>query len=262
MPPKRLLLVGLEPREIELIRKKVNILVIAYDMLPNAKLVEGRLYVESLKTPEKYLEVHKVIYHGIIENDFDFINMLALWNGECLPNPLGMLDCRLRHPALVRALRVSKFSSAKRGMSIKPENWSSQTEVVAKWGNWHCGENKHKFSGTWQTQESTVFEPFIKGEAVRIMLIGKTAWQIQLTGEDWLKSIHHQDSDEMPIDPELLEDAQNLAQHFGLEMVGIDYMVAENGEKHLLEVNHIPNVTVFPFVNKVFIEYAIKFANE
>ncbi len=260
---KRLLLVGLEPPEIDAIKSKLGMdwLLVASDMLPNIRLVEGVLYVESPWHPDKYLPVDKVIFHGIFEHDYDFITLLALWNGDCLPNALGMMDCRLRHAGLVRALRVSKFGNVPRGMSIKSETWETDKEIVGKWGNWHCGENKHKFTGQWDTQETTTFEPFFKGEAVRIMLVGDEAWQIKLTGDDWLKSIHHHQAGSMPIDNELLEDTKCLAQHFGLQIIGVDYMVNDKGEKLFLEVNHIPNVTVFPFVNEIFIQYAIDWVN-
>ncbi|MEN9611946.1 MAG: hypothetical protein RLZZ628_2760 [Bacteroidota bacterium] len=99
-------------------------------------------------------------------------------------------------------------------------------------------------------------EEFIHGEAVRVMLVGDKYWQIKLMGETWLKSIHHDDACEMPVDKALLEDTQNLARHFNLEIVGVDYMVGYNGEKYLLEVNHIPNVTIFPSMNEAFLEYA------
>lgn len=257
MDRKRLLLVGLEENEVVAIKAQVNGLVIAYDTLPAIRLREGLLEVESKQVPGRYLLVDKVIYHGIFEDDFDFITLLALWGGPCLPDAHGMMDCRLRHSGLVRALRVSRFGMAPRGMSIRPEDWHSDHEVVAKWGNWHCGENKHRFTGSWATSEPTVFEPFFQGEAVRIMLIGGKAWQIRLTGDDWLKSIHHADSAGMEMDAELLADTRALAAHFHLHVCGVDYIVAHDGSKHLLEVNHIPNVTVFPFVRDAYIELAV-----
>jgi hypothetical protein len=262
MNPKRILIIGLEDTEVEAIKANTQAWLVSYNMLPNIQLVAGRLWVESAKIPDKYLEVDKVIYHGIFENDFDLITLLALWGGECLPNAQGMMDCRLRHSGLVRALNITKFGNLPRGMSIHSQVWHSESEVVAKWGNWHCGENKHRFQGDWQTTEATVFEPFIKGEAVRIMMVGEKSWQIRLTGDDWLKSIHHSDSGEMPIDHELLEDTQNLARYFNFDIVGVDYMVAENGEKYLLEVNHIPNVTVFSFVKEAFISFASAWCNQ
>lgn len=263
MQKQRLLLVGLDAAEVAHIRQNTEMLVTAYNMLPAVRLSEGILWVESERTPGKYLQVDRVIYHGIFDEDHDFITLLALWGGPCLPNAVGMMDLRLRHPGLVRALRVSRFGQVPRGMSIAPETWHSESELVAKWGNWHCGENKHRFSGEWQTSgDATVFEPFIHGEAVRIMLVGEKAWQIRLTGEGWLKSIHHDDSGQMEIDAELLADTRALSAHFGLDIVGVDYMVGNDGRKYLLEVNHIPNVTVFGFVNEAFLEFVQEWLGE
>lgn len=197
-----------------------------------------------------------MIFHGIYKDDLDFITLLAMWNGPCLPNALGMMDLRQRIPGLVRALSVSKFSGIKRGMVIGEQEYNSETEVVAKWGIWHCGEDKNKFNGDWTSTETSVIEEFIDGEAVRIMIVGDKNWQIRLTGDTWLKSIHNEGSWEMEIDQELLLDSTAIAKHFNLQTVGVDYIIGKNGERYLLEVNHIPNVTVFPFVNKAFIEYA------
>jgi hypothetical protein len=262
MEKNRLLIVGLEEAELQTIKQGVSCLVVVYNMLPNIKLIEGTLWVESTQVPDKYLEVNQVIYHGIFEDDYDFITLLALWNGACLPNAQGMMDCRLRHAGLVRAVKVSKFGNMPRGMSLKTQTWHTTNDTVGKWGNWHCGENKHRFTGEWQASEATVYEPFIKGEAVRIMIVGEQHWQIKLAGESWLKSIHHNTAGEMPIDADLLADGYALAHHFELQTVGIDYMIADSGEKYLLEVNHIPNVTVFPFVNEAYLKFAIAWVQQ
>ncbi|CAM3921453.1 hypothetical protein MUGA111182_17415 [Mucilaginibacter galii] len=258
MDKKRILIVGLEHSEVKAIKQDLGFeyLIVHYEVLPKVKLEEGILFVESATSPGKFLSVDKVIFHGIYENDFDFITLLALWNGPCLPGALGMMDLRQRIPGLVRSLRVSKFSGIKRGMVIGCQEYTASTEVVAKWGIWHCGEDKSKFNGDWTSTETSVIEEFIMGEAVRIMLVGDQYWQIKLTGESWLKSIHNEGSWEMEVDEELLLDSQNIAKHFGLQTVGVDYMVGINGKRYLLEVNHIPNVTVFPFVNKAFIEFS------
>jgi D-alanine-D-alanine ligase-like ATP-grasp enzyme len=55
---------------------------------------------------------------------------------------------------------------------------------------------------------------------------------------------------------ELAADARAIAEHFDLQVVGIDYMAGEGGMFHLLEVNHIPNVTVFPFMRSAFLDLA------
>ena len=258
MDKKRILVIGLEENEVRAIKESVGIdfLVVHYDMLPNVKLVKGQLFVESPSVPNKYLPVDKVIFHGIYEKDYDFITLLALWNGPCLPNASGMMDLRQRIPGLARALKVSKFSGIKRSMILGNQEFFSPTEVVAKWGIWHCGEDKAKFNGNWTSVEPSVIEDYIEGEAVRIMIVGEKYWQIKLTGETWLKSIHNEGSGQMTINQELLEDSKNISKHFSLLTVGVDYIVGANGENYLLEVNHIPNVTVFPFVNEAFLEFA------
>ncbi|WP_417369249.1 hypothetical protein [Flavobacterium beibuense] len=264
MEKKRLLIVGLEPRDTEKISKELGweYLTVHYDMLPVVKLMDGVLYVESPQVPNKFLKVDKVIFHGIYEKDVDFLTLLALWDGPCLPNALGMMDLRQRIPGLVRSLQASKFNTLNRSMVINQQEWNSDKEVVAKWGIWHCGEDKHKFNGNWQSSETSVIEDFIDGEAVRIMLIGNKSWQIKLTGDTWLKSIHNDGSDQMEIDTELLDDSIAIAKHFNSQMIGVDYIVGNDGQKYLLEVNHIPNVTVFPFINEAFIDYAINWVTK
>ena len=255
---RRILLIGLQPEEIEALRLNLSndFLIVAYDLLPKVRLNHGILSVESTKVSGKFLKVDQVVFHSIYEKDYDFITLLALWNGPCLPNATAMMNLRERIPGLVRSLAVSKFDGISRGMTLGKQNYSSDKEVVAKWGVWHCGEGKHKFSGDWISPETSVVEDFIEGEAVRIMLIGDKYWQVRLTGDTWLKSIHNEGSWKMEIDKNLLEDSKQIAKSFGIEMIGVDYMVGKNGVNYLLEVNHIPNVTVFPFMNEAFIEYS------
>lgn len=257
MNKQRILIVGLEEGDVAKIKEGLGFeyLFIHSDLVPRVKLIKGTLFVESTTIPDKFLKVDKVVFHGIYDNDFDFINLLALWNGPCLPNATGMMDLRKRIPGLVRALKVSTFNQLERGMVINQDSYVSSGDTVAKWGIWHCGEDKAKFNGEWKSSETSVIEEFIKGEAVRIMIVGDRYWQIKLTGDTWLKSIHNEGSDKMAIDEELLTDSINIAKHFKLQTVGVDYMIGENGIKYLLEVNHIPNVTVFSFVNEEFVKY-------
>jgi hypothetical protein len=104
----------------------------------------------------------------------------------------------------------------------------------------------------------TLIEPFIQGEATRIHVLGERAWEIRMAGETWLKSIHNARSRVLPetdADPELVEDARRVGASFGLEMFAIDYMVEPDGTKHLLELNHIPNVTVFPELREAYLDF-------
>ncbi len=255
---ERLLVVGLDEPEFEALKSRVDVPMVFHPDLPRVKLQRGRLLVEH---PDRmaFLAVGRVIFHGIFEDDFDLLAALALWRGPCLPGALGLLDCRLRIPCLARSLAISRFSAMPRGFAYGGEIVKNEDVEVAKWGNWHCGEDKERSRDDWRCPEPTIVEPFIEGDAERIMIVGERFWQIHLAGQSWKKSIHHHDAAILPIeqvDPELLEDTRSLAKHFGLEMIGVDYMVGADGERHLLEVNHVPNVTVFPEIREAFLDLA------
>jgi D-alanine-D-alanine ligase-like ATP-grasp enzyme len=65
----------------------------------------------------------------------------------------------------------------------------------------------------------------------------------------------------MDIDPELAEDTEQVRRGFGLEIIANDYIVTENGARHLLEVNHIPNVTRFPEMWKSYCDFVVDWIN-
>lgn len=258
---ERLLLIGLDPPESSEIIRRTGLPAVAYPVLPRIKVERGSLLVERTGAAGRFVPVDRVIYHGIFEDDFDTLMALALWGGPCLPSAQGMMDCRQRIPCLARALRVTRFGALPRSWAARGVTLDAgDRPAVAKWGNWHCGEDKEQFTGPRTFEEPTLVEDFVDGQAVRIMLIGDQAWQVRLTGEGWKKSIHPDDAGFMPIDPELLDDTRRLQAHFGLAVIGNDYMIGADGARHLLEVNHIPNVTRFEEVRGAYLEFASRWA--
>lgn len=258
----RVLLIGLDEPEVNALRPLLgDIPVIAHPTIPALRLDNGQLWAESATAGGRFLPVTKVIFHGIFADDLDAITTLALWGGPCLPSARGLLDCRLRIPCLARALPVTRFG-APRTLLAPGQSIERATRSVAKWGNWHCGENKLRFTGRFTASEPTLIEPFFSGEAVRVVLLGERAWQISLAGDDWLKSIHHRDAVFMPLNPIVIDDTRALAQALRLEMVGVDYIQETMEHFHLLEVNHIPNVTRFPELREAFLRFAASWVQE
>lgn len=253
-------LIGLDESEYSEIRNNVDGRVIAHEMLPRIFVRDGELFVES-KSGSTFIPVSKVVYHGIFENDHDLISGLAIWGGLCMPNAVGMMDCRLKLPCLVRALKLSSFNSMARGYASPGVNYMTERESVSKWGNWHCGENKSRFGDSWNAVEPSIIEEFLEGNAVRVVLVGDQHWQIRLSGDSWLKSIHHNAAEIMDVDPRLLQDTRNIANGFGLEVMANDYIVTSDDVPHLLEVNHIPNVTRFPEIRRAYLDYVIQWLN-
>jgi hypothetical protein len=251
----RALIVGLDRPELDELRRRLDTPLIATSSLPRIKLEDGTLWAERPSARGQFLAVSHVVYHGIFDDDFDFITALALWGGPCLPDGRAMMDCRQRVPCLVRAARISAFAAAPRGFAFGGVELRVGRRGVAKYGERHCGEGKAVVESSWTADVPTLVEPFVDGQPVRVMLIGEQAWQIRLGGETWLKSIHAPDADVMPIDAALLADARRLADGFGLEVAGIDYIIDPAGVPHMLEVNHIPNVDRFPAVRQAYLDY-------
>ena len=250
-----ILTVGLEDREVRDLRGRIPHPIVAHEMVPRVRIDGGRLFAEDPDNPFRERPVAKVVFHGIFENDLPILAALALWGGPCLPGAHGMLDCRPRIPNLARALRVTRYGSLPRGYGDAGTRFTAAGPTVAKWGEWHCGENKARFEGEWACTEPTLFERFVEGEAVRVQLIGDRAWQVRLGGDGWKKSIHGPGAALTDPDPELVEDTRRLGEHFGLPVVAVDYMVGRDGTRYLLEVNHIPNVTEFPDMREAYLAF-------
>lgn len=237
--------IGLDADELVEIKKRYGGPMLCHELLPQIMVRDRQLFVQS-NSGARLLPVSRVVFHGIFGDDHDFITGLAIWAGECLPNATAMMDCRLKLPCLARALRLTSFSGPPRGYSSPGLEYLASSPSVAKWGNWHCGENKERFDESFLTENASVVEPFIVGDAIRVVVIGDQAWQIRLEGDDWLKSIHHDTAKLIDLDSALVADTRAVARGFGLEIAANDYIVGTDGQPHLLEVNHIPNVTRFP----------------
>lgn len=240
---ERTLLIGFDSKEASELAGLKPCACVCHEMLPRIVVERGQLFVES-PAGGRYLRVSRVVFHGIFEHDLEFLAGLALWGGPCFPNPIAMMDCRLRLQCLVHALRYTKFGGP-RGYASPGAEYESEIDSVAKWGNWHCGENKERFTASWTAKEPTLFEPFMDGEAVRLAILGGKARQIRLSGKDWRKSVHGSGAEFMPADPRLVADTEAIQKALGLDIIANDYMLAANGP-YLLEVNHIPSVTCFP----------------
>lgn len=248
--------VGLDSDELASIKKRFGGPMLCHELLPKIMVRDRQLFVQSI-SGARLLPVSRVVFHGIFADDHDFITGLAIWGGECLPNANAMMDCRLKLPCLARALRLTSFSGPPRGYSSPGLEFSANGPSVAKWGNWHCGENKKRFDDSFLTENASIVEPFITGDAIRVVVIGDRAWQIRLEGDGWLKSIHHDTAKLIDLDSALVADTLAVARGFGLEIAANDYIVGTDGQPHLLEVNHIPNVTRFPEIRDAYCSYVL-----
>jgi hypothetical protein len=257
----RACIIGLDTPQNALLKSQISRPVSMHESLPKMLVRDGQLFIEA-PTGFGLQPISRVVFHGIFEDDHDFIAGLALWSGPCLPNARAMMDCRLKLPCLVRALQFTDFGEPLRGYVSPQLEYDTDVERVSKWGNWHCGENKSRFHDKFISSESAIVERYLEGEAIRVVVIGSKYWQIRLQGDGWLKSIHHPTACFMEPDLRLVADTQKVAQGFGLEIAANDYIVTPDGQPHLLEVNHIPNVTRFPEIWDAYSKYVVEWLDK
>jgi len=160
---KAVCIIGLDKAEYAEIRERVDRPVIAQETLPKIAVIDGELLVQPANRMTM-IPVEKLVYHAIYEDDMDFLTGLALWNGPVLPNAQAMMDCRLKLPCLARALRCARFGAPAHGYAAAGAQISVTENYVAKWGNWHCGENKERISSAWTSSEPSIIEPFFSGQ--------------------------------------------------------------------------------------------------
>jgi hypothetical protein len=251
-------LVGLEQEEVAELRQRVACELVTFEMMPKVQLRDHELYLARLGTWDWRGPVAKVVFHGIFENDLPGLAALALWGGPCLPSASGLLDCRPRIANLARVRRVSGFAALPRSYTDAGTIFRADRPSVAKWGEWHCGEGKERFADEWAATEPTLVEPFLGGDAVRVTAVGDTFFQLRLGGDDWKKSIHHATAALVPPDHRLVADVRRLRDHFDLAVCAADYIVGPNGTPHLLELNHVPNVTQFAEIRAAYLDFAAK----
>jgi hypothetical protein len=257
MSEQPVVLIGLDHPEVEELRARTRRELVAFGMLPKVQLRAGELFVARVGTWDWVGPAGKVVFHGIFEDDLPAITALALWGGPCLPSGHGLLDTRPRLANLARVRRASRFAALPRGFA-HGTTFHAAEPTVAKWGEWHCGEGKELFTGDREATEPTLFEPFLPGGAVRVTAVGDALFQVRLGGEDWKKSIRHPAAGPMPLDPELADDVRRMRDHFDLAVCAADYVVAADGTRHLLELNHVPNVTEFPEIRAAYLAYAAR----
>jgi hypothetical protein len=129
---ERVLLIGFDEQEAATLAERIPFECVGHEMLPRIVVQDGKLLAESADGFH-FRRVSQMVFHGIFEHDLEFLAGLALWGGPCFPNPVAMMDCRLRLPCLVRALKFTRFGG-QRGYASPEADYQSEGESVARWG--------------------------------------------------------------------------------------------------------------------------------
>lgn len=128
---------------------------------------------------------------------------------------------------------------------------------VVKAGNYHGGFGKVLVDSEekWQdikdllfiTEDYITIEPYINYDKdIRYLAVGDKVWAMARRGKFWKANV--QTTDFVLIEPEqtLVEQTKKLQEYLKADIVAIDILEEQNGNRYFVEYNDIPGLSGFP----------------
>jgi len=216
-------------------------------------------------------EIKGLIYFARTDSyELELDNLKIIKNSgvPCWPNVDVLMGLSDRHSVMAKCreagLTTDWSLSVSRGEII---NYLDETKLpmVIKYGQTHQGEGKYKLENTDESWANlpewdglATVEPFYEGLSVRVLIIGDRVFGVQYHNPNsWIKNSLGCDYDDWaPIDG-IVAHAQRAANHFGLEIAGVDYVVEPSGVFHFLEINQFPGLHINDESVKVAKEFLV-----
>lgn len=229
----------------------VGVRVLSYPMPPKGFSADGRLWVESSKAIDLWIEPSGVVFHGYFDEALDLRRAIALSNIPCYPAMTPTLVHEDRAISLALARQADAFDRVGRGYVPAGRSYEARLESVCKRSNRHCGEDKDRIPKGAVVDGPALVEPFVEGESVRILLIRSTgessrvsAWGIRYESADWRKNVGGTSRvDQGLLQTPLLARATDIQTRLGLDVVGVDFIIPnDGGTPLLLEINTYPGL--------------------
>ncbi len=259
---KPIISIGLEPHIVEAIKAKVGHIV-AHDTLPRGYTHNGQVFIESPVISRKYLAPRAVLYYCYFEDPQTIRRALALSNTPTFPDVRKTILHDDKALSLIQAVSADPGPKLPRGFIDDSETIHDVETTVAKWGEWHCGEGKKLCQeGELSVPEPSVLEPFVDGESIRVLRVGNihvgsSYWQLHYESDDWRKNVNSKITVLPKVDQDIFERTEAITSKLGLNVTGVDFIRAKNGEAYLLEVNAYPGLEDAPGAEDKFVELAV-----
>ena len=250
-----LVTIGLDADVVQPLRERLEARIVAYPAVPPLYSLGGQLFVESASVAGRWLTPRGVIFYGYFDGAGPARRALALSTTPTFPDVRSTLPLDERAMALVLAMRADEPGPG-RGFVPAGTTLKVERDHVIKWGNRHCGEDKARFTGSFEMPNDAVVEAFVDGRSERILLVGESAWQLHYESADWRKNVKATVTT-VNLDSRLVARARHTAQRLGLAVAGVDYIVNDDGAR-LLEVNAYPGFDDVPDAADAFVELAAR----
>lgn len=247
--------IGLEDDVVAEIQKRSGHKILSFPTPPRIYAKEGKAYVIHPHIMDHYFAPDFVLWYGYFEDPSDpkrnaIIRgsrlALAISNTPTFPEVRTTLPWDDKMLAVVLAITVDEISPP-RGLFPPPNPVQSTPNTVLKWGNSHCGEGKQLLvTGQEESQAcvgDVLAEPFVEGRSYRILIVDNYLCQLEYKSADWRKNVQSSIKTCETVNFNMALRAQEIASHYCLSVVGIDFVQAdENEPPMLLEVNAYPSL--------------------
>lgn len=164
----------------------------------------------------------------------------------CWPEPNTLLRLSDRHDALAQC-QVANLLQHKIVQTHFTREPLLPFPYVLKIGDEHRGEGKYLIRSAediprWEGIATA--EPFFEGESVRVLVLGDQMFGVRLQHDHhWIKNSTGGRFEPWEPPRAIADHARKAAALFGLEIAGVDYVVAPH-EFHFIELNPFPRVGI------------------
>jgi hypothetical protein len=264
---ERLACIGLAPADVTAVKNKYEGHVLVYEVPPKMYSHLGQLYAESATTSGKWLPIDLVAWYGYFpqeEHTADVRKAIALSDAPSFPDVRRTVLHDDRALSLIQAELADPAEPLHRGYMTRGSRVILKEMSVWKVGNDHCGDGKLLVDGfAPQADRSGVLEPFVKGESIRALIVGRKFWMLKYESADWRKNVNAKVTEVHPAEyPGIQPRAWTICDKLGLWAIGIDFIGSNANGWKLLEVNAYPGLDDVVEAQETFRELLVGFATD
>lgn len=216
------------------------------------KLENGKLFYWN----EPLLGV--IHYANCQDSELERDNLEAIKQSgvSCWPCPDRLLRMLSRHEVMQECIDAGLVTNDQVHVLPTDEPWAIHVPVdlpyVIKTTNEHRGLGKHliKTDTDFHALDFTgldlvTVEPFYKGRSIRVLRMSPVLFGIEIVNDsNWIKNAPGAEAHRFDLrgHADMVDHALSVAEHFGLDCAGVDYILEEDGTFHLLEINQYPGL--------------------
>lgn len=129
--------------------------------------------------------------------------------------------------------------------------------IVVKVGSYHAGYGKMRLENAEQwldmkdflaiTEDYFTLEPYIDYQRdIRCLGVGDEVWAMARNGSHWKANVAYVETQMIPPPALLYDYTRRTMQHFGADILALDFLETREGTYVVLESNDVPGLTGFP----------------